>query len=213
MFDKKTYIEREGKLKDGYIRAAAMTPKIKVADCEYNIENIKALMIEAHKKDTAIAVFPEMCITGYTCNDLFLHDRLLDSALEGLVTIKHFSENVKGMISFVGIPYEMNGKLYNVVAGVMNGQILGMVPKMYLPNYGEFYERRQFTPGFNECVYVDVDGEEVPFGSELLFTFDNNRKVKIGVEICEDLWTPQPPSIKHAMNGCLLYTSDAADEL
>ena len=210
MFDKKTYIEREGKLKDGYIRAAAMTPKIKVADCEYNIENIKRLMSEAHKKDTAIAVFPEMCITGYTCNDLFLHDRLLDSALEGLVILKHFSETVKGMISFVGLPYEMNGKLYNVVAGIMNGCILGMVPKMYLPNYGEFYERRQFTPGFNECVYVDVDGEEVPFGSELLFTFDNNRKVKIGVEICEDLWTPQPPSIKHAMNGATIIVNASA---
>ena len=196
----RTYIEREGKLKDGYIRAAAMTPKIKVADCEYNIENIKSLMSEAHKKDTAIAVFPEMCITGYTCNDLFLHDRLLNAAIQGLVDIKKYSETTPGMISFVGLPYEMNGKLYNVVAGIMNGCILGMVPKMYLPNYGEFYERRQFTPGFNECVYVDVDGEEVPFGSELLFTFDNNRKVKIGVEICEDLWTPQPPSIKHAMN-------------
>ena len=206
----RTYIEREGKLKDGYIRAAAMTPKIKVADCEYNIENIKRLMSEAHKKDTAIAVFPEMCITGYTCNDLFLHDRLLDSALEGLVILKHFSETVKGMISFVGLPYEMNGKLYNVVAGIMNGCILGMVPKMYLPNYGEFYERRQFTPGFNECVYVDVDGEEVPFGSELLFTFDNNRKVKIGVEICEDLWTPQPPSIKHAMNGATIIVNASA---
>ena len=186
MFDEKTYIEREGKLKDGYIRAAAMTPKIKVADCEYNIENIKSLMSEAHKKDTAIAVFPEMCITGYTCNDLFLHDRLLNAAIQGLVDIKKYSETTPGMISFVGLPYEMNGKLYNVVAGIMNGCILGMVPKMYLPNYGEFYERRQFTPGFNECVYVDVDGEEVPFGSELLFTFNNNRKVKIGVEICED---------------------------
>ena len=103
----RTDIEREGKLKDGYIRAAAMTPKIKVADCEYNIDNIKTLMSEAHKKDTAIAVFPEMCITGYTCNDLFLHDRLLDSALEGLVTIKHFSENVKGMISFTMLLQEL----------------------------------------------------------------------------------------------------------
>ena len=210
MFDEKTYIEREGKLKDGYIRAAAMTPKIKVADCEYNIENIKLLMSEAHKKDTAIAVFPEMCITGYTCNDLFLHDRLLNAAIQGLVDIKKYSETTPGMISFVGLPYEMNGKLYNVVAGIMNGCILGMVPKMYLPNYGEFYERRQFTPGFNECVYVDVDGEEVPFGSELLFTFDNNRKVKIGVEICEDLWTPQPPSIKHAMNGATIIVNASA---
>ncbi|EKC45551.1 NAD+ synthetase [human gut metagenome] len=129
MFDEKTYIEREGKLKDGYIRAAAMTPKIKVADCEYNIENIKSLMSEAHKKDTAIAVFPEMCITGYTCNDLFLHDRLLNAAIQGLVDIKKYSETTPGMISFVGLPYEMNGKLYNVVAGIMNGCILGMVPK------------------------------------------------------------------------------------
>lgn len=103
-----------------------------------------------------------MCITGYTCNDLFLHDRLLNAAIKGLVDIKKYSETTPGMISFVGLPYEMNGKLYNVVAGIMNGCILGMVPKMYIPNYGEFYERRQFTPGFNECVYVDVDGEEVP---------------------------------------------------
>lgn len=197
-------------MRDGYIRTAAMTPKIRVADCEYNINNIKELMTEAYKADTAIAVFPEMCITGYTCNDLFLHDRLLNAALEGLVCLRDYSAYTPGMMSFVGLPYEMNGKLYNVVAALMNGRIYGMVPKMFLPNYGEFYERRQFTPGFKECVNVEIAGEKIPFGSNLLITFDNNRKLKVAVEICEDLWTPEPPSISHAKNGATLIVNASA---
>lgn len=197
-------------MRDGYIRTAAMTPKIRVADCEYNINNIKELMTEAYKADTAIAVFPEMCITGYTCNDLFLYDRLLNAALEGLVCLRDYSAYTPGMMSFVGLPYEMNGKLYNVVAALMNGRIYGMVPKMFLPNYGEFYERRQFTPGFKECVNVEIAGEKIPFGSNLLITFDNNRKLKVAVEICEDLWTPEPPSISHAKNGATLIVNASA---
>ncbi|MGN0319643.1 MAG: NAD(+) synthase [Lachnospira sp.] len=197
-------------MRDGYIRTAAMTPKIRVADCEYNINNIKELMTEAYKADTAIAVFPEMCITGYTCNDLFLHDRLLNAALEGLVCLRDYSAYTPGMMSFVGLPYEMNGKLYNVVAALMNGRIYGMVPKMFLPNYGEFYERRQFTPGFKECVNVEIAGEKIPFGSNLLITYDNNRKLKVAVEICEDLWTPEPPSISHAKNGATLIVNASA---
>lgn len=167
-------------------------------------------MTEAYKADTAIAVFPEMCITGYTCNDLFLHDRLLNAALEGLVCLRDYSAYTPGMMSFVGLPYEMNGKLYNVVAALMNGRIYGMVPKMFLPNYGEFYERRQFTPGFKECVNVEIAGEKIPFGSNLLITFDNNRKLKVAVEICEDLWTPEPPSISHAKNGATLIVNASA---
>lgn len=197
-------------MRDGYIRTAAMTPKIRVADCEYNINNIKELMTEAYKADTAIAVFPEMCITGYTCNDLFLHDRLLNAALEGLVCLRDYSAYTPGMMSFVGLPYEMNGKLYNVVAALMNGRIYGIVPKMFLPNYGEFYERRQFTPGFKECVNVEIAGEKIPFGSNLLITYDNNRKLKVAVEICEDLWTPEPPSISHAKNGATLIVNASA---
>lgn len=197
-------------MRDGYIRTAAMTPKIRVADCEYNINNIRELMTEAYKADTAIAVFPEMCITGYTCNDLFLHDRLLNAALEGLVCLRDYSAYTPGMMSFVGLPYEMNGKLYNVVAALMNGRIYGIVPKMFLPNYGEFYERRQFTPGFKECVNVEIAGEKIPFGSNLLITYDNNRKLKVAVEICEDLWTPEPPSISHAKNGATLIVNASA---
>lgn len=197
-------------MRDGYIRTAAMTPKIRVADCEYNINNIRELMTEAYKADTAIAVFPEMCITGYTCNDLFLHDRLLNAALEGLVFLRDYSAYTPGMMSFVGLPYEMNGKLYNVVAALMNGRIYGIVPKMFLPNYGEFYERRQFTPGFKECVNVEIAGEKIPFGSNLLITYDNNRKLKVAVEICEDLWTPEPPSISHAKNGATLIVNASA---
>ena len=197
-------------MRDGYIRTAAMTPKIRVADCEYNINNIRELMTEAYKADTAIAVFPEMCITGYTCNDLFLHDRLLNAALEGLVCLRDYSAYTPGMMSFVGLPYEMNGKLYNVVAALMNGRIYGIVPKMFLPDDGEVDEGRQFTPGFKECVNVEIAGEKIPFGSNLLITYDNNRKLKVAVEICEDLWTPEPPSISHAKNGATLIVNASA---
>jgi len=197
-------------MKDGFVRVAAMTPVIKVADCSHNVAAIKELMSEAYKRGTAVAVFPEMCITGYTCNDLFLQDRLLQAALDGLVELKVFSGNLPGMVSFIGLPYEYRGKLYNVVAVLMDGSILGLVPKMYLPNYGEFYERRQFTPGFRECVEVTIDGEEVEFGGDYLLEFDNNKKLKIGVEICEDLWTPQPPSIRHAMSGATLIVNASA---
>lgn len=197
-------------MKDGYVRVAAMTPEIKVCDCTHNVTKIKELMREAYNLQTAVAVFPEMCITGYTCNDLFLHDRLLKSALKGLIEIKNFSSEVPGMVSFVGLPYEYRGKLYNVVAAVMDGSILGLVPKMYLPNYSEFYERRQFTPGFRECVDVTIDGEEVQFGGDYLLEFDNNDKLKIAVEICEDLWTPEPPSIRHAKSGATLIVNASA---
>ena len=137
-------------MKDGFVRVAAMTPDIKVADTQFNVANIKMLMKEAYEKDTKIAVFPEMCITGYTCNDLFLHELLIDSALDGLIELKEYSKELEGLITFVGLPFMYNGKLYNVAAAVNNGRILGLVPKKNIPNYGEFYERRQFTEGFDE---------------------------------------------------------------
>lgn len=197
-------------MKHGYIRVAAATPLIRVADCRYNTDRIIEIMTQAYDKKAKAVVFPELCITGYTCNDLFLHEILLTAALEGLKRIIRHSAALKGMISFVGLPYEYSGKLYNVAAAVCDGKLLGFVPKRSLPNYGEFYERRQFTPGFDKCVNVDFDGYSVPLGAKMLFTCVNMPQLVIGAEICEDLWTPQPPSSELAMNGATLLVNCSA---
>lgn len=197
-------------MKDGYIRVAALTPKIKVGDCVYNGEQIKALIKEAYNKDTAVAVFPELCITGYTCNDLFLQDTLIDEAMSVLLDIRDYTSDYKGMLVIAGLPYMHRGKLYNVAAAVMDGHIQGLVPKMFIPNYGEFYERRQFTEGFKSNVTVKLDKDEVVFGGSIIYSFDNYPKLKVAVEICEDLWTPQPPSIRHALNGATLIVNASA---
>ena len=155
-------------MKDGYIRAAAMTPKIKVADCRYNTEQIKELITKAYDNKAAIVGFPELCITGYTCNDLFLQDTLIDEAYNSLIDLKKYTGQYEGMAVVVGLPYMYMGKLYNVAAVLMNGHIIGLVPKMNIPNYAEFYERRQFKEGFKGNVSVNIDGEDVDFGGSLI---------------------------------------------
>ena len=197
-------------MKHGYIRTAAMTPVIKVADCEYNTDRIIELASEAYKNDARLAVFPEMCITGYTCNDLFLQEELIEAAKTSLVKISKASSSWKGMLLYVGLPYEIDSKLYNVVAAVCDGRILGLVTKKNLPDYGEFYERRQFTPGFEKTQYTQIDGYQVPAGANILFRCSNMSEFVVGAEICEDLWVPQPPSIEHAMNGATVIVNCSA---
>lgn len=197
-------------MKDGYIRAAAMTPKIKVADCRYNTEQIKELITKAYDNKAAIVSFPELCITGYTCNDLFLQDTLIDEAYNSLIDLKKYTGQYEGMAVVVGLPYMYMGKLYNVAAVLMNGHILGLVPKMNIPNYAEFYERRQFKEGFKGNVSVNIDGEDVDFGGSLICQFGSSNKVKLAIEICEDLWTPAPPSIRHALNGATIIVNLSA---
>ena len=197
-------------MKDGYIRAAAMTPKIKVADCRYNTEQIKELITKAYDNKAAIVSFPELCITGYTCNDLFLQDTLIDEAYNSLIDLKKYTGQYEGMAVVVGLPYMYMGKLYNVAAVLMNGHIIGLVPKMNIPNYAEFYERRQFKEGFKGNVSVNIDGEDVDFGGSLICQFGSSNKVKLAIEICEDLWTPAPPSIRHALNGATIIVNLSA---
>lgn len=197
-------------MREGFIRVSAMTPKIKVADSVYNVNRIKELMKTAYNKGVKIAVFPEMCITGYTCNDLFLQETLLDGAICGLKDIADYSCSLEGMITFVGLPFEYMGKLYNVVAGVIDGKVIGIIPKKYLPNYAEFYEARQFSAGFEECVEIDFDGYKVPFGMNILFRCTNMKNVIVAAEVCEDLWTPMPPSISHALNGANIIVNCSA---
>ena len=142
-------------MKDGYVRVEVVTPDIKVADCIFNTEQICSRIDKAYDAQVSVIVFPEMCITGYTCNDLFLQDTLLSDAQKSLATITEYTKG-KNMLTVVGLPFEYCNKLYNVAAVIKDGVILGLVPKKYIPNYNEFYERRQFTEGFDKAVKVCV---------------------------------------------------------
>lgn len=196
-------------MKDGYVRVEVVTPDIKVADCIFNTEQICRQIDKAYDAQVSVIVFPEMCITGYTCNDLFLQDTLLSDAQKSLASI---AEHTKGrnMVTVVGLPFEYCNKLYNVAAVIKDGVILGLVPKKYIPNYNEFYERRQFTEGFDKVVKVCIAGQQTYMGSRILFRCSDFEKLVIGVEICEDLWTPLPPSVSHAMNGATLIVNPSA---
>ena len=196
-------------MKDGFIRVCAATPDIRVADCTYNEGNIAKLMDEAYEKQVSVLVFPELCITGYTCGDLFLQDALLNAAQESL---KHIVEHSRGMkmLVFVGMPYVHQGKLYNVAAAVCDGRLLGLVPKKNIPNYSEFYEMRHFTPGMDECVETALG---VSMGSRMLFACENVKNLVVGAEICEDVWVACPPSTYHAQAGAtLIVNCSASDE-
>ena len=169
-------------------------------------------MDQAWKEGIQLLVYPELCLTGYTCGDLFWQEELLEKARQGLSEIVMHSLGKKMMI-FVGLPWEMNGKLYNVAAAVSDGELLGLVPKRYLPAYSEFYEERNFTPGKEEITRVMVDGKEIPFGSRILFSCPEVRGLSVAAELCEDLWTPEPPSIGHAMAGATVIVNlSASDE-
>lgn len=194
-------------MEDGFLRAACATPKIKVADPDYNTTEIIKLMKRAQEEEVSLLVLPELCITGYTCNDLFYLKKLQVKALESLEKIKEESSDIKQFLTFVGLPFVHCGKLYNVAAAVYEGKVLGLIPKRFLPNYSEFYERRQFTPGFKKPVMVNLFGEEVPFGSNLLFENEKMPEMVVGAEICEDLWVPNPPSIEHALHGATVLVN------
>lgn len=184
----------------GFVKTAAITPKIRVADVAHNGAEIEKLMKEASEGGARIIVFPELCLTGYTCGDLFSQDLLVASAKEELIRLVKVSEDVPGLI-FVGLPWEQRGKLYNVAAAFEGGQLLGIVPKSFLPNNAEFYEARNFAPGKKGYEYIDFEGEMVPFGTNLLFTCENMKNLVVAAEICQDLWTANPPSVSHAIHG------------
>ena len=200
-------------MKNGFVKVATITPKCKVADTTYNGEQIRSWMKEAAKAGAMVTVFPELCITGYSCSDLFLQRLLLKEARIELQSIAEASGDLPG-IFFVGLPYEIGGKLYNMAAAISRGEILGMVPKTYIPNYNEFYEARQFTSGRNLCTQVYLGEQEIPVSTDLLFSCQEIEELKIGAEICEDLWTPNPPSISHAMAGATVMVNlSASDEI
>ena len=201
-------------MKYGFVKTAAVSPKIRVADTEYNAQETIRLMREAWEKGARIIVFPELGITGYTCSDLFRQDILLEGAQKALQEIVAASKGMDGLF-FAGLPLEINGKLYNVAAAYSDGYLLGLVPKTYIPNYSEFYEARHFTAAPVGCTSVTwQDGTTVPFGTDLLFTCKTMPGLKVAAEICEDLWTPNPPSVCHAMHGATVIVNlSASDEV
>ncbi len=198
-------------MKDGFVRVAAGTPKVRVADCAYNTENIIALMREAEEKRVKVLALPELCVTGYTAADLFLQDTLLAGALSGLAAIKRASEELD-LLTFVGLPIADCGRLYNCAAAVKGGRILGVTTKRNIPNYSVYYELRHFEPGEDAMRTVRLLGEDVPFGNRLLFECEQ-LPLRVAAELCEDLWVPQSPSIEHALAGAnLIVNLSASDE-
>ena len=199
-------------MKHGFIRVAAATPDVAVADTEFNGNGICRLIKEGTANHTKIMVFPELCLTAYTCGDLFGQDILLEKAKAELKKIVKATEG-SDLLAFIGMPWEWGGKLYNTAAAVQNGKLLGIVPKTNLPNYSEFYEKRYFEPGRETPVFVKWEADSVPMGTNLLFVCEDNPDLVIAAEICEDAWVPNPPSIRHAMAGAtVIVNCSASDE-
>ncbi len=195
----------------GFIKVAAAVPSVRVADCSYNIAQMTALIGEAVQKKVDIVAFPELSVTGYTCGDLFGQKLLLDGAADALQSLVEQTSNLP-ILCVAGLPWVVNNRLYNVAVVFGQGKIYGMVPKTYLPNYNEFYEMRWFVSGADCPVQqVDFRGEVVPFGTDLLF---ENEALCFGVEVCEDLWVPIPPSSEMALQrATLLVNISASNEM
>ena len=201
-------------MKYGFLRTAAVSPALHVADCAYNTQQIIAAMRAQAVAGTKLLCLPEFALTGYTCSDLFLQETLCRGAEDGLIQILDASKELD-VVTLVGLPVRHNGKLYNCAAVVCKGQLLGLVPKTYLPNYGEFYEKRWFSGRRVENRTVEMaDGSETLFGNSILLEMtDPNQQeehVTFGMEICEDLWAAEPPSISLALGGATLIANLSA---
>ncbi len=200
-------------MKYGFIKVAAAVPAIKVADVTYNVQQIESLIAQAEGKGVEVIVFPELCVTGYTCQDLFREQLLLDKAEEGLMMLLDMTRKID-VISIIGMPVVINGLLYNCAVVIQRGTILGVVPKTYLPNYGEFYEKRWFASAQDlNPTDIYLAGSTISVSAEpLLFTTGDGAK--FGVEICEDVWAPIPPSNNLALAGAdIIFNLSASDEL
>lgn len=182
-------------MRDGFIKVAAADFPLKVADTAYNVEQIKTAIDNADKINVNILVLPELCITGYSCGDLLFSHKLIKSAAQGLESICAYTKGKYPVVA-VGLPLMYRGKLYNCAAVIRDGKILGIVPKTVLPNYAEFNEKRYFSSFdyFTEYLSVYIDGEEIPFGNNLVFCHEEIDDYTFGVEICEDLWAVNTPS-------------------
>ncbi len=200
-------------MKNGFIKVATATPKICVADCEYNKNSIIELIDEACNKDVKLLCLPELCVTGYTCSDLFLHQTLLDESKKVTEEIATYTKN-KDIVVIFGAPLRYFDKIYNCGIVCFNGDILGIVPKTNLPTYSEFYEGRQFTKAFEENLEMNILDKKVPFTKNIIFECKNMPDFRFGVEICEDLWVADSPSVNLALSGATIIANlSASDEI
>ena len=200
-------------MKDGFVKVAAVTPDVRVADPQYNVKKMIERAEEAAAVGVRLCVFPEMSVTGYTCGDLFLTDTLLTGAKEALYEYLYQTAELD-MVSVLGMPLEHRGRVYNSAVAVCGGKVLGVVPKTYLPNYKEFYEERQFAPGEPEMGEILLGDDKAPFGTSLLFQDTWIPEFTFAIELCEDLWAVSPPSSEHAVVGALLIANlSASNEL
>lgn len=200
--------------KYGYVRVGAITPNLKVGNVSFNVKEIIKLIKEANNKGVQIVTLPELSLTGYTCNDLFHQDVLLDESLKGLELILKETSKLN-IIAIIGMPISLDNQLFNVGVVINKGKILGMIPKTYIPNYSEFYEKRWFASSTNAISEtVNILDEEVPFGINILFQDKENKSICFGVELCEDLWSVNPPSNEHALNGAsMIFNLSASNEI
>lgn len=197
----------------GFIKACAATVQIKVADVEYNTEKIISAIKESAKAGSQLTVFPELCLSGYTCGDLFNQRALTDAVENALLAIAGQTAGIK-TLAFVGAPVRYSGRLYNCAVAITDGKILGVVPKSFLPNYGEFYEGRHFCTAPKETGSITIGGECVPFGTDLIFQASNCKEFTVACELCEDLWVPDSPSIRHAKAGAnIIVNLSCSDEV
>ena len=211
-------------MRDGFIKIAAATPDLHVADCAYNTSEIVKLAKEAAAKGAKLITFPELCLTGYTCGDLFLQETLLEGAMQALGTVCRETAELQAVI-VVGLPMRYNGKLYNIAAPIVHGRVLAFVPKTHIPNYSEFYEQRHFYSGKTlddegieaKNIGVKTLNEEynyIHIGNDFIFRCEEQPLFTFGVEICEDLWVPNPPSTTLAQMGAhIIVNLSASDEI
>ena len=198
----------------GYVRVLTVSPRLRVADVQANVREILEDVAECDKSGADIALFPELALTGYTCADLFQQETLLQAALDGLGEIVRATEDLSSVV-VVGLPLRVQGQLFNCAAVLHRGAVLGVVPKSVLPNYKEYYEQRWFSPASHSRTdEVVLNGASVPFGNDLVFSGVNAPDFCFGVEICEDLWAPVPPSTRQALGGAtVLLNISASNEL
>mgnify|MGYP004520948457 FL=1 len=198
----------------GYIRVGAIVNKLVLANPLENAKELINNIKDAYQKDIAIVVTPELALTGYTCADLFLQDKLIKDALEGLKEILKATKTLD-IITIIGMPLATNNTLYNTAVVINKGKILGIIPKSYIPNYNEFYEDRWFSSGLNlKDTYLELLGQTVPFGTDLLFQDENTKEITFALEICEDLWAVTPPSSEYALNGAtIIFNLSSSNEL
>lgn len=201
-------------MKYHFLKVCTITPKLRLADCSYNTQEIIKSLREAEKNGANLAVFPELCITGYSCADLFFQSTLIRAAEDGIKSLLKASESLE-IVAIVGVPISQGGNLYNAAVVILKGKILGIVPKTHLPNYGEFYEKRWFATVDNLLVdSIDYAGQHCIISPYLTFSCTSIPYFVLGIDICEDLWSTIPPSLFHSLAGAtILVNLSASNEI